>query len=117
MTKPLGPYSPVVRAGDFIIVSGQVGMADGQVVDGGVVGQTHQVMKNLAHQLSTMGATLDDVVKTMCFLTDMENFAAFNEAYVEAFGNHRPARSTVGVAGLPGGLAVEVEAWAYLPET
>jgi 2-iminobutanoate/2-iminopropanoate deaminase len=116
MTKPLGPYSPVVRAGDFVIVSGQVGIADGNIVDGGVVGQTRQVMANLAHQLATVGASLDDVVKTTCFLTDMENFAAFNDAYVEAFGNHRPARSTVGVAALPGGFVVEVEAWAHLPQ-
>lgn len=116
MTKPLGPYSPVVRAGDFVIVSGQVGMADGKVVDGGVVGQTRQVMANVAHQLATVGATLDDVVKTTCFLTDMENFTAFNDAYVEALGNHRPARSTVGVASLPGGLVVEVEAWAHVPQ-
>ena len=116
MTKPLGPYSPVVRAGDFVIVSGQVGMVDGKVVDGGVIGQTRQVMANLAHQLATVGATLDDVVKTTCFLTDMENFAAFNDAYVEALGNHRPARSTVGVAALPGGLVVEVEAWAFVPQ-
>ena len=116
MTKPLGPYSPVVRAGDFVIVSGQVGMADGKVVDGGVVGQTRQVMANVAHQLATVGATLGDVVKTTCFLTDMENFTAFNDAYVEALGNHRPARSTVGVAALPGGLVVEVEAWAHVPQ-
>ena len=116
MTKPLGPYSPVVRAGDFVIVSGQVGMADGKVVDGGVIGQTRQVMANLAHQLATVGATLDDVVKTTCFLTDMENFAAFNDAYVEALGDHRPARSTVGVAALPCGLVVEVEAWAFVPQ-
>jgi 2-iminobutanoate/2-iminopropanoate deaminase len=115
MTKPLGPYSPVVRAGDFVIVSGQVGMADGRVVDGGVTGQTRQVMANLAHQLEAVGATLDDIVKTTCFLTDMENFAAFNDAYVAALGDHRPARSTVGVSALPGGLVVEVEAWAYLP--
>lgn len=116
MVKPLGPYSPVVRAGDFVIVSGQVGIADGKAVDGGVVGQTAQVIANLAHQLSTVGAGLGDVVKTTCFLTDMENFAAFNEAYVEAFGDHRPARSTVGVAALPGGFVVEIEAWAYLPQ-
>jgi 2-iminobutanoate/2-iminopropanoate deaminase len=116
MTKPLGPYSPVVRAGDFVIVSGQVGMVDGKAVEGGVVGQTRQVMANLEHQLATVGASLGDVVKTTCFLTDMENFAAFNDAYVEALGEHRPARSTIGVAALPGGLVVEVEAWAYLPQ-
>ncbi len=116
MTKPIGPYSPIVRAGDFLIVSGQIPIADGRKVDGGVSAETTQVMKNLATQLATMGATLGDVVKTTCFLTDMDNFAAFNEAYVEALGDHRPSRSTVEVSALPGDFAVEVEAWAYLPE-
>jgi 2-iminobutanoate/2-iminopropanoate deaminase len=116
MTKPLGPYSPVVRAGDFLIVSGQVGMADGKVVEGGIGAQTAQVMKNIAAQLATVGASLDDVVKTTCFLLDMDTFADFNEAYVAALGDHRPARSTFAVAGLPApGLVVEVEAWAYKP--
>ena len=98
MSKPLGPYTPVVRAGDFVIVSGQGGMRDGVKVDGGVRAETTQTMQNVAAQLATVGASLSDVVKTTCFLTDMENFAAFNEAYAEAFGTHRPARSTVGVA-------------------
>lgn len=116
MSRPLGPYSPVVRAGDFVIVSGQGGMIDGALVPGGVRAQTVQTMKNLAAQLASVGADLRDVVKTTCFLTDMENFATFNEAYAEALGSHRPARSTVGVASLPGGMAVEVEAWAYVPQ-
>ena len=116
MSKPLGPYSPVVRAGDFLIVSGQGGMADGRKVAGGVAAETEQTMRNVAAQLATVGATLDDVVKTTCFLTDMENFGAFNEAYAAALGDHRPARSTVAVAGLPAGFLVEVEAWAYVPQ-
>jgi 2-iminobutanoate/2-iminopropanoate deaminase len=116
MSKPLGPYTPVVRAGDFVIVSGQGGMADGALVPGGVAAETTQTMKNVAAQLATVGATLSDVVKTTCFLTDMENFAAFNEAYAEALGDHRPARSTIGVASLPAGFQVEVEAWAYVPQ-
>jgi len=116
MSKPLGPYSPVVRAGDFVVVSGQGGMADGKVVEGGVGAETTQTMKNVAAQLTSVGASLDDVVKTTCFLTDMENFATFNEAYAAALGNHRPARSTVAVAGLPAGFLVEVEAWAYVPQ-
>ena len=62
------------------------------------------------------GATLKDVSKTLCFLTDMDTFATFNEAYVEGFGGSRPARSTIGVAALPFGGAVEIEAWAYKPE-
>jgi 2-iminobutanoate/2-iminopropanoate deaminase len=115
MNKPLGPYSPFVRAGDFIIVSGQGGMKDGAIVDGGVTAQTNQTMANVAAQLEAAGAALSDVVKTLCFLTDMGTFAEFNAAYAEAFGDHRPARSTVEVSALPGGMAVEVEAWAYKP--
>ncbi len=116
MNKPLGPYSPFVRAGDFVIVSGQGGMLDGAVVEGGVTAQTAQTMRNLADRLADAGAELSDVVKTMCFLTDMGTFAEFNAAYAEAFGDHRPARSTVEVSALPGGMNVEVEAWAYKPE-
>jgi len=115
MNKPLGPYSPFVRAGDFIIVSGQGGMKDGKIVDGGVTAQTTQTLANVAAQLAAAGAALSDVVKTLCFLTDMGTFAEFNAAYAEAFGDHRPARSTVEVSALPGGMAVEVEAWAYKP--
>ncbi len=116
MSKPLGPYSPVVRAGDFIIVSGQGGMLDGSIVQGGVAAQTAQTMVNLADRLAEMGASLTDIVKTTCFLTDMDTFATFNAAYGDALGNHRPARSTVEVSALPAGMAVEVEAWAYKPE-
>jgi 2-iminobutanoate/2-iminopropanoate deaminase len=115
MNKPLGPYSPFVRAGDFIIVSGQGGMRDGAVVEGGVTAQTEQTMRNIADRLAEAGAELTDVVKTLCFLTDMGTFAQFNDAYAAAFGDHRPARSTVEVSALPGGMNVEVEAWAYKP--
>ena len=115
MQKPLGPYTPIVRAGDWLIVSGQVGAKDGQLADG-VAGQTAQSIENFAGQLATMGATLDDVKKTLCFLVDMADFATFNEAYVAGFGDSRPARSTIAVAGLPIGAQVEIEAWAYKPE-
>lgn len=115
MSKPLGPYTPAVRAGDWIIVSGQLGVRDGALVDGGVAGQTSQAVSNLAAQLAGMGASLADVAKTLCFLTDMDTFATFNEAYVAGFGDARPARSTIGVASLPLGGAVEIEAWAYRP--
>jgi 2-iminobutanoate/2-iminopropanoate deaminase len=115
MSTPLGPYSPFVRAGDFVIVSGQGGMLDGVIVEGGVGAQTTQTMANIAARLAEAGAGLGDVVKTLCFLTDMSTFAEFNDAYAAAFGDHRPARSTVEVSALPGGMDVEVEAWAYKP--
>ncbi len=97
-------------------MSGQLGMKDGALVAGGVAAQTAQAVTNLKAQLQTVGATLKDVSKTLCFLTDMDTFATFNEAYVEGFGGSRPARSTIGVAALPFGGAVEIEAWAYKPE-
>ena len=115
MSKPIGPYTPVVRAGDWIIVSGQLGLRDGALVSGGVASQTTQAIENLQAQLSSVGASLSDIAKTLCFLTDMDTFASFNDAYVEGFGSHRPARSTIGVAALPAGGAVEIEAWAYKP--
>lgn len=112
----LGPYTPVVRAGDWIIVSGQLGVVDGVLVSGGVRAQTERAVANLVAQLATVGATLADVSKTLCFLTDMDDFATFNEAYVRGFGDARPARSTIGVAALPFRASVEIEAWAYKPE-
>ena len=109
------PYTPVVRAGDWIIVSGQLGMKDGALVSGGVSAQTTQAIENLKAQLASMGASLKDVSKTLCFLTDMDTFGTFNEAYAKGFGTMRPARSTIGVASLPFGGAVEIEAWAWKP--
>jgi 2-iminobutanoate/2-iminopropanoate deaminase len=114
MSTPLGPYRPVVRAGDFVIVSGQGGMVDGAVVAGGVAAETTRAIANLATLLESEGASLGDVVKTTCFLTDMDDFATFNAAYMEAFGDHRPARSTVAVSALPAGFVVEIEAWAFV---
>jgi 2-iminobutanoate/2-iminopropanoate deaminase len=99
-----------------LIVSVLGGIADGVLVEGGVAAQTTQTMNNLEAQLATLGAGLSDIVKTTCFLTDMDTFATFNEAYAAALGNHRPARSTVEVSALPAGFAVEVEAWAYKPQ-
>ena len=111
----LGPYTPVVRAGDWVIVSGQLGVVDGKVVTGGVAKQTAQAVVNLKAQLASVGLSINDVKKTLCFLTDMDTFATFNEAYVAGFGTSRPARSTIGVASLPFGGAVEIEAWAFKP--
>lgn len=112
MTTPVGPYTPVVRTGDFVITSGQVGIRDGELVEGGVAAQVTQAMANVEAVLRQEGATLDDVVKTTVFLTDMGDYTAMNDAYVAALGDHRPARSAVAVAALPIGAAVEIEAWA-----
>jgi len=114
-TAPLGPYTPVVRAGDWVIVSGQLGVVDGKIVAGGVAKQTAQAVVNLKAQLASAGCSIHDVKKTLCFLTDMDTFSTFNTAYVAGFNGSRPARSTIGVASLPFGGAVEIEAWAFKP--
>jgi 2-iminobutanoate/2-iminopropanoate deaminase len=111
---PIGPYSPVARAGDWLVVSGQLGVAHGTLVSG-VAAQLSQAIANLSALLADYGAGLTDVVKTTVFMVDMADFAVVNQAYVEGFGDHRPARSAVAVVGLPLGALVEVEAWAYRP--
>jgi len=111
--KALGPYTPVVRSGKWIVCSGQLGVKDGALVEGGVAAEATQAVANLAGLLESEGASLSDIVKTTVFLTNMDDFATMNEAYVAAFGDHRPARSTIGVAALPlPGASVEIEAWA-----
>ena len=114
MSTPVGPYSPIVRAGDFLICSGQIGIADGALVPGGLIAQFRQAMANAEAVLATEGATLDDVVKATVFLLHMDDFAAMNNAYIESFGDNRPARSAVAVAALPLGALVEIELWAHV---
>ena len=115
MSKPVGPYTPVVRAGDFLVTSGQLGQLDGKLVDGGIVAETRQAMENLKSVLESEGASISDVVKTTVFLADIDEWPAMNEPYLEALGDHRPARSAFAVGGLPLGARVEIEAWAYRP--
>lgn len=117
MSKPIGPYTPVVRAGDLLVVSGQVGLKDGTMVPGGIAAETRQAIENIATLLAAEGASLADVVKTTVFLRHMRDFALMNEAYAEAFGETRPARSTVAVVELPAVALVEIEAWAFQPRS
>jgi 2-iminobutanoate/2-iminopropanoate deaminase len=115
--KPVGAYTPVVQAGDWLVVSGQVGMGEnGHLVSGGTAGELRQAIANLAAQLATKGARLDQVVKTTVFLRHMGDYQQMNEVYIEGFGSHRPARSAVGIAELPLGALVEIEAWAWIGE-
>jgi 2-iminobutanoate/2-iminopropanoate deaminase len=120
MSPAVGPYSPVRRVGDWVITSGQVGIAtddDGKaaLVAGGTLPQLHQALQNVAEVLAVEGATLADVVKTTLYLVDMSEFAAVNDVWVEYFVSNRPTRSAVAVAALPIAARVEVEAWAYAP--
>lgn len=114
MSTPIGPYTPIVRAGDWLICSGQVGVRDGAMVPGGVEAETRQAVANIETLLVSEGAALTDVVKTTVFLRHMRDFSIMNEAYVDAFGDHRPARSAVAVVELPAVALVEIEAWAYV---
>ena len=113
-----GPYSAAVRAGDWLVLAGQVPLdpVTGAIVDGDSSAQCRQVLANLAAVLADCGATFADVAKTTVFVTDLGDFAAVNAIYAEEFGEHKPARSTVQVAALPLGAKVEIEAWAYRPE-
>ncbi len=113
MSKPVGPYTPVIRAGDLLFCSGQIGLADGTLVDG-FDAQVHQAIANLATHLADHDATLSHVVKTNIYVTDMSNYSCMNEIYLEAFGDHRPARAAVAVTALPLGAEFEIEAVAHV---
>jgi 2-iminobutanoate/2-iminopropanoate deaminase len=114
MSKPVGPYSPVLKAGEWVITSGQLGLLDGALVEGGVPAQTAQIFANAKGLLEAAGSSLSEVVKCTVFLADMADFAAMNAAYVEGFGDHalRPTRSTVGNVTMALGALVEIEFWA-----
>jgi 2-iminobutanoate/2-iminopropanoate deaminase len=116
--KAIGPYSQGVVTGGFVFTAGQIALdpATMEVVPGGVAEQTDRVMQNLAAILRRAGTDLQRVVKTTVFLVDMADFAAMNEVYARHFGEHRPARSTVAVSGLPRGVRVEIEAVARIGE-
>lgn len=109
----VGPYSQAVAAGPFLFVAGQIPLnAQGQMVTGDIVVQTVQVLENLKAILGEAGLALKDVVKTTVFLADLADFSEMNRVYAEFFPEKAPARSTVQVAGLPRGAAVEIEAVA-----
>ena len=114
MTKPAGPYTPIVRAGEWLVTAGQLGMKDGELVEGGIVEQTRQALANVRALVESEGASMSNVVKTTVFLADIADWPAMNDPYLEAFGDHRPARSAFAVGALPMGALVEVEAWAYV---
>ncbi len=107
----LGPYSRAVWAGDILYMAGQLGLdpATGKLVEGGAGAETEQLLKGLSAVLAAAGLSMGDVVKANVFLTDMNDFAAMNKVYETFFEAPYPARSTIGVAALPGGGHVEIE--------
>src|SRR5258707_802720 len=104
-------------AGVWIVLAGQVGLdpATGKMVSGGVEAEARQVLANIRAVLGDCGVTFADVAKTTVFVTNIADFGTVNTVYAEAFGEHKPARSTVQVAALPGGAQVEIETWVYAP--
>jgi len=115
--RAIGPYSQATRANGLLFTAGQVGFdpTTGELVDGGISEQTERVLANIRAILEAEQLDLSSVVKTTVYLVDMADFAEMNTVYARAFGDHRPARSTVAVAALPRGARVEIDAVAVLP--
>jgi len=112
--QAIGPYSPAIRAGQLLFVSGQVPIdpATGLMVDGDISAQTRRVFENIGALLTAGGRSFADVARTTVFLADMNDFAEFNEVYAACFSEPRPARATVQVARLPRDARIEIDAIA-----
>lgn len=111
IAPPIGPFSPAVRSGDLVFLSGQVGQdpSTSKLVGGGVPAQTEQILRNLGALLRASGRTFADVARVGVYLTDMADFAAMNAVYGRHFEAPYPARTTIAVAGLPLGASVEID--------
>jgi 2-iminobutanoate/2-iminopropanoate deaminase len=114
--KPVSAYSQAIQTGSLLFLAGQIPLdpATGKVVSGTIAEETERIIDNLRAVLAAAGLTLEHVVKTTIYLTNMADFAAFNEAYARHFTKDPPARTTVAVAALPLGVRVEIEAIAAL---
>ncbi len=113
--EAIGPYSQAMRVGNLLFTSGQIALTpDGSFVDGDVSTQTLQVLQNLKAVLEAGGSSVSKVVKTTVFLSTMDDFQTINAIYAEFFGEHKPARSTVAVKGLPRNARIEIEAIAMV---
>jgi 2-iminobutanoate/2-iminopropanoate deaminase len=108
------PYTPAVQAGEWIAVSGQIGVLDGALVPGGFEAELRQTLVNLRNRLEELGASMSQVVKTTVLMADLGDYGQMNEIYGAAFAEPRPARSAFEVARLPFDARVEIEAWAHV---
>jgi len=104
------PYSPAMKAGNLVFISGQIALRDGEMVTDSFEAEVKQAFANLAEVIANNGALLSNIVKTTVFLTSIDNLTTMNELYGEFFADHWPARSTVAVAALPRGASFEIEA-------
>ncbi|AEM21307.1 RidA family protein [Brachyspira hyodysenteriae] len=114
--QAIGPYSQAVKSGNFIFASGQIPLdpVSGEMAENDIKKQTERVMENIKGLLESENLTMANIIKTTCFLTDMANFAAFNEVYANYFPENPPARSTVAIKALPKDALVEVEIIAVI---
>lgn len=113
--QAIGPYSQAVKINGMVYTSGQIALTpEGEMLENDIVIQTKQVLKNLSAVLEAAGSSLGSVIKTTIFLESMDDFATVNEIYAEAFGAHKPARSTVAVRTLPKNAMVEIDAVAVV---
>ena len=114
--QPIGPYSQAIREGNLLFCSGQIALdpQTGSIKNGSIEEEATQVLVNLNEVLKASGASFGTVLKTTIFLTDMNDFAKVNEAYAKAFGDAKPARSTIAVSALPKGARVEIECIAQV---
>ncbi|MGH9253056.1 MAG: RidA family protein [Vicinamibacterales bacterium] len=115
--RPLGPYSPAIRAGNLLFISGQVPVdpGTGVMIEGDIGAQTEQVMRNIGALLRSAGVGFEHVVRTTVFLADLNEFGAMNECYARFVADPPPARATVQVARLPRDARVEIDAIAMIP--
>lgn len=114
---PIGPYSQAIARGEFVFLSGQIGIdpATGELVPGGIAQETERVLANLRAVLAAEKLSFDDVVMVQAYLVDLAEFGTFNAIYAKALGPRAPARATVQVAALPKGARVEVQCTAMRP--
>ncbi len=114
--RPIGPYVQAVRVGQFVFTAGQIPLdpVSGRMVEGGIEEQTERVLENLKAILEAAGSSLSRVVRTTCFLVNLEDFAAFNRIYAKYFGENPPPRTTVQAARLPAGALVEIDCIAVV---
>jgi len=114
--QAIGPYSQAIRVGDFVYTTGQIALdpVSGQIVAGGIEAHTRQVLNNLKSVLEAAGSGLHRVVKTTVYMQDLAEFAAMNVVYIEFFGDHRPARTTIQIAAVPRDSRVEIECVAVV---
>ena len=113
---PIGPYSQAIKAAGFVFVAGEKGIdpATGKIVEDGIQAETRRTLENIKGILAAAGASMDDVVATTVYMVNLGDFEAMNQVYAEYFKKNPPGRTTVGVASLPAGAAIEITATAFV---